>query len=111
MSILSCALSGCGAPLLAGLSLTELATTGSLISTAATGKGFSEYAMDAATGRDCRIVEGIVRQDRHVCERWGSPASKKDWKGLTHMQPVPGETVEIGVTEDPGSERRDSRGG
>jgi hypothetical protein len=111
MCSLSCALSGCGAPLIAGLSLSEWATAGSIISTAATGKGFSEYAMDAATGQDCRIVEGIVRADRHVCERWGSPASRKDWKGLAHMPGVPGTTVEVGVTEDPGSERRDSRGG
>jgi hypothetical protein len=111
LSFLGCALSGCGAPLIAGLSVTEWATAGSLISTATTGKGFSEYAMDAATGQDCRIVEGIVRQDRHICERRGSSASQKDWKGLTQMQPVPGETVEVGVTEDPGSERRDSRGG
>jgi hypothetical protein len=99
-------MSGCGLPVVAGLTVTELATAGSLASTAATGKGFGEYAMDAATGRDCRIFEGIFRKDRHVCERKSSPALEDDWKGFFGS---PVDPVVAGPTEDPGSEGRSRR--
>lgn len=102
------ALSGCGAPIFAGLTFAELSTAGSLISTAATGKGLSEHAMDAATGRDCRILDAMVRDDRRLCERRNSPALEKDWKGLASMD---GEPYSAGSDLDPGSERRDAKGG
>jgi len=78
-------LSGCSAPLFAGMSLGEFGFVTSLFSTAATGKGLGEHAMDAATGRDCRIVEGLAREDRKLCERKTSPALEKDWKGLASL--------------------------
>lgn len=102
------ALSGCGAPIFAGLTFAELSTAGSLISTATTGKGLSEYAMDAATGRDCRIIDSIIRENRKLCERKNSPALEKDWKGLASMD---GEPYSAGPNLDPGSEPRDARGG
>lgn len=94
--------------MVAGLTVTELATAGSLATTAATGKGLSEYAMDAATGRDCRIVEGMFRADRHICERKSSPALEDDWRGFLDARAEP---VVTGPVADPGSEPRDSRGG
>lgn len=102
------ALSGCGAPILAGLTFAELSTAGSLISTAATGKGLSEHAMDAATGQDCRIIDSIIRKNRKLCERKDSPALEKDWKGLASID---GEPYAASPDLHPGSEPRDARGG
>lgn len=102
------ALSGCGIPLIAGMTLAELSTAGSLVSTAATGKGLSEHAMDAATGRDCRIFESMVRADRKLCERKNSLALEKDWKGLASIDSGP---YAGSPDVDPGSEPRDARGG
>lgn len=79
------ALSGCASPLLAGLTLSEFGFASSLFATAATGKGLGEHAMDVATGRDCRIIEGLARKDRKFCERKNSPALEKDWKGLASL--------------------------
>jgi hypothetical protein len=101
-------LSGCGMPLIAGMTIAELSTAGSLISTAATGKGLSEHAMDAATGRDCRIIDSMVRDDRSLCERKNSPALDKDWKGLASIE---GEPYTVSPGQDPGSEPRGAKGG
>jgi len=65
--LLSGALAGCSMPIFAGMTAGEFTFFGSLFSTAATGKGLGEFAMDAATGRDCRIIEGLAREDRKVC--------------------------------------------
>lgn len=82
MTLLAGGLSGCASPLFAGLTLSEFSFAGSLFSTAATGKGLGEHAMDLATGRDCNFMEGLVRKDRKVCERKSSSALKADWRGL-----------------------------
>lgn len=95
-------LPGCSAPIFAGMTFAQFTSAGSLISTAATGKGFSEYAMDAATGRDCRIFEALVRDDRRLCERKNSPALTKDWKGLVSLDDKP----HVAPERDPGSEPR-----
>jgi RNA polymerase subunit RPABC4/transcription elongation factor Spt4 len=102
------ALSGCAVPLFAGLTIAELSTAGSLISTAATGKGLGEHAMDAATGRDCRIFESMIRDDRKLCERKNSPALEKDWKGFASIDDAPSTAPH---EQDPGSEPRDAKGG
>ena len=47
------------------------------------GKGLPEDAADLATGKDCRVIEGIVRKDRQICETRGSPETHKDFKGLS----------------------------
>lgn len=101
-------LSGCGIPLIAGMTLAELSTAGSLVTTAATGKGLGEHAMDAATGRDCRIFESMVRTDRKLCERKDSLALEKDWKGLASID---GEPYTVSPDLEPGSEPRNARGG
>lgn len=83
--LLSGALAGCATPIFAGMTVSEFGFFGSLFSTAATGKGLGEYAMDAATGRDCRIIEGLAREDRKVCEQKNSPALENDWRGLASV--------------------------
>jgi len=84
--LLSGALAGCSMPIFAGMTAGEFTFFGSLFSTAATGKGLGEFAMDAATGRDCRIIEGLAREDRKVCEQKNSPALENDWKGLASLE-------------------------
>jgi hypothetical protein len=54
-------------------------------STAATGKGTTEHALDQMTGKDCRIIEGVVRSDRRLCEPWDAPATERDFKGLSRQ--------------------------
>jgi hypothetical protein len=49
------------------------------------GKGLEEDAADLVTGRDCRVIEGIVRKDRKTCETRGSPETRKDFKGLAGL--------------------------
>ena len=102
------ALSGRAVPLVAGFTVVELGTAGSLVSTAATGKGLGEHAMDAATGQDCRIVEAMVRDDREICEPENSPATEKDWKGFASLEDEPS-TASPDL--DPGSEPRGAEGG
>ena len=48
-----------------------------------TGKTVGDHVLDATTGKDCKLVEGIARSDRHVCENPGSPATKRDFKGVS----------------------------
>jgi len=67
------------------MTIGEFSLFGSLFSTAATGKGLGEHAMDAATGRDCRILAGLAREDRRLCERKNSPALDDDWPGLASI--------------------------
>ncbi len=83
--LLAGALAGCSTPLFAGLTLGELGLVTSLFSTAATGKGLGEHAMDVATGRDCRVLEGLARDDRRLCEPEDSPALDDDWRGLADL--------------------------
>ena len=49
------------------------------------GKGLPEDAADLVTGKDCRVIEGIVRKDRQTCETRGSPETRKDFKGLSGL--------------------------
>ncbi len=83
--LLAGTLAGCSTPLFAGLTLSELGLVTSVFSTAATGKGLGEHAMDVATGRDCRVLEGLAREDRRVCEPEDSPALDDDWLGLADV--------------------------
>jgi len=69
----------CEAPLVAGVPdivITEVAPR------AINGKGLVEDGVDAATGKDCRVIEGMTRNNRKICETRDSPATKKDFKGL-----------------------------
>lgn len=83
--MLAAGLSGCAGTIVAGLTLSELLTAGSIGSTLITGKGLGEHAMDMATGKDCRIIEGAFRADRDICEEKNSVATEDDFKGLVAL--------------------------
>lgn len=76
-------LGGCGTPVVAGVTLTELSAATTIISAGLTGKGLGEHVLDVVTGKDCRLIEGALRDDRELCEEVGSSATKSDFKGLT----------------------------
>ena len=56
-----------------------------LVSLAVTGKGLADHALDMVTRRDCRILEGLVKTERAVCERPGSLATADDFRGLLSL--------------------------
>lgn len=76
-------LAGCAAFVVGGVPVDFMTTE--VLPRAVNGKGLVEDGTDLATGKDCRAVEGIVRKDRQVCETRGSPATQKDFKGLSGM--------------------------
>jgi hypothetical protein len=75
-------LGGCALPFAGSLAFTDILTGVSLVSTATTGKGTTEVALDIVTGKDCRLLEGALREDRDFCEEPGSPATEDDFKGV-----------------------------
>ncbi len=75
-------LSGCALPFAGPLAFTDILTGVSIFSTAATGKGATEIALDVMTSKDCRFLEGALREDRDICEEPGSAATDEDFKGL-----------------------------
>ena len=81
-------LAGCGAPVILGVPVDF--TTTEIVPRAVNGKGLAEDGADAVTGKDCRLIEGTVRQDRKLCEDRGSPATKKDFKGAMGFSGKPG---------------------
>ncbi len=75
-------LSGCAAPIIAGMTLGTLSTIASVVSTAVAGKDWSDYALGWVTGKDCNVTEGILRKNRKICEERGSLAAEEDFKGI-----------------------------
>jgi hypothetical protein len=57
------------------------------VSVGTTGKSVGEHALGAVSDKDCRILEGIGREDRKICEEPGSPATERDFKGLGKERP------------------------
>ena len=74
---------GCAGAVFFGIPLTF--TTTEVLPRAVNGKGLIEDGVDVVTGKDCRVIEGTVRKDRQTCEPRGSPATKKDFKGLSGL--------------------------
>lgn len=74
--------SGCALPVIGALTLNELSSTTSFMSTGLTGKGLGEHALDVVTGQDCRVLEGVVRSERGICAKRGAPETADDFKGL-----------------------------
>jgi len=99
-TLLSVGLGGCAAPFIAGLTLNELSSGTSIISTGLTGKGLIEHIADAITGKDCRVIEGLARDTRDVCEEPNSVATRSDFKGLIGM--IEGDNRELDIAERPG---------
>ena len=77
------ATSGCAMPILGSLTLNQLFAAMSMTSTALSGKGLGEHALDRVTGLDCRLLEAAVRQDREFCEAPGSAATANDFRGFS----------------------------
>lgn len=75
-------LGGCAAPIAGLITVGQLSTVISLGLTATTGKGLTEHAMDAATGKDCNVLGSILDKDRALCEVRGSEATRHDFKGI-----------------------------
>ena len=53
------------------------------VSIAATGKDIGDHAVSLVADQDCRILEGIVRPGRKICEDYGAPATADDFHGLS----------------------------
>ncbi|MGQ0664863.1 MAG: SPOR domain-containing protein [Pseudomonadota bacterium] len=97
-------------PLIAGLTINELGSATSILSTLITGKGFGEHVLDLATGEDCRLLETALRDDRKFCEPHGSAATAKDFKGLASLLGPPPATTEaaLAAVPAPSSEPQDA---
>jgi hypothetical protein len=80
IAIVGLLLQGCAGPLLLGIPVSFIATE--VAPRAVNGKGLVEDGVDMATGKDCRLIEGTVREDRQFCEERGSPETDKDFKGF-----------------------------
>ena len=74
--------------IIAGIPITFFTTE--VVPRAVNGKGLVEDGVDVVTGKDCRVIEGTLRDDRKVCEKRGSVATKKDFKGLSGQFPDDG---------------------
>ncbi len=89
-------LSGCAGTIIAGLTLSEILTAGSIGSALITGKGLGEHALDIVTGQDCRILEAVFRKDRAICEPKNSIATEDDFKGLVALLDTPaGQDIQL----------------
>ncbi len=86
---------GCALPILGtltigSLSVGDLLTIATLSSTAVTGKGAGEHALDVVTSKDCRLLEAALRKSRKWCEERGASATEKDFHGLAGLwEPEP----------------------
>jgi hypothetical protein len=76
-------LAGCAGIVLVGIPIDFVTTE--VLPRAVNGKGLVEDAADLVTGKDCRAIEGTVRDDRQICETRNSPATKKDFKGISGL--------------------------
>lgn len=75
-------LTGCAGPIVARLTLGDISTIASVVSTVVTGKDWSDHALDAITGKDCNVTESILRKKRKLCEERGSEQARLDFKGV-----------------------------
>jgi len=85
LSLAGLVLSGCATAVVGGITLGEITTAAGIASVGATGKGLPDHALSAMTGKDCRVLEGIVRRNRQICEEPGSPATAEDFHGVVAL--------------------------
>ena len=71
LSVCALLLSGCAVGVVADI-----------VSVGTSGKSVMDHVLDAATGKDCNLFQGVSRSDRDVCEPRESDATKHDFKGL-----------------------------
>ena len=103
LGLLLTQMTGCAAVVVAGVPINFVTTE--VLPRAVNGKGLVEDGADLVTGKDCRLVEGVTRKDRQVCEPRGSPATKKDFKGLAGLpdrKASPDEGAGLPEQPDPG---------
>lgn len=81
---------GCAAPVIGSITVGHLLGAASAVIMATDGKGLSEVALDVATGQDCRVLEGALREDREICEVPGSSATRDDFKGMSTIMEMEG---------------------
>ena len=74
-------LGGC-AGTVAGVSFSSISSFAGFASTLFTGADLGEHAVSLVTGKDCRFSEGLMREDRDVCEEPGSAATRDDFHGI-----------------------------
>jgi ribonuclease E len=74
-------LGGC-AGTIGGITLSSISSFAGLASTLFTGADLGEHAASLITGKDCRFSEGLLREDRDVCEEPGSLATRDDFHGI-----------------------------
>lgn len=75
-------LSGCAAPIVAGMTLGTLSTIVDTASSILTGKSVEEHVLSWVTGKDCNLTESILRKDRKFCEEEGSIQTADDFRGI-----------------------------
>lgn len=75
-------ISGCATAVIGSLTLSQLSTIATVTTMTVQGKGVGEVALDVATGKDCRVMEGLVRRSRSICEVPDSAATNDDFKGV-----------------------------
>jgi len=75
-------LSGCASPIIGAFTIAEIGTIAGLVSSFMSGRDLTEHALSAATGKDCRILESILRPERNFCENYGSAATSGDFGGV-----------------------------
>lgn len=74
-------LGGCAATI-GGVSLSSISSFAGFASTLFTGADLGEHAASLVTGKDCRFSEGLLREDRDICEEPGSLATRDDFHGI-----------------------------
>ncbi|MCE9521497.1 MAG: hypothetical protein K8S25_03585 [Alphaproteobacteria bacterium] len=74
-------LCGCAATV-GGISLSSISSFAGFASTLFTGADLGEHAASLVTGKDCRFSEGLMREDRDICEAPGSAATRDDFHGI-----------------------------
>lgn len=74
-------LGGCAATI-GGISLSSISSFAGFASTLFTGADLGEHAASLITGKDCRFSEGLLREDRDICEEPGSLATRDDFHGI-----------------------------
>lgn len=74
-------LGGCAATI-GGISLSSISSFAGFASTLFTGADLGEHAASLITGKDCRFSEGLLRDDRDICEEPGSLATRDDFHGI-----------------------------
>lgn len=83
-ALIGSGVSGC-VPVIGTLTLNDLMTGTSLMTTALTGKSLGDHALSMATGKDCSLMDAALEKDRHICEAAGSKATEGEFKGLLAM--------------------------